>query len=210
MKKRLLLVFLSFISGLVFLIFTILVDKNYFTRVDFDLIIKLQDRFPVTYNSVFTLFTSFASFEVQIIILLLLSIWLFLKKRWFSFFILPIYAVAHIIEIFGKNRIDHQGPPLNLLRESQSIFPEWYAHPISSYPSGHSFRIIFLMAILNYLIVRSSKINNNLKFCFFIFSLLLIVLVCAGKIILGEHWFSDVVGGGLLAIPFVFFSLIFI
>ncbi|MDO8452167.1 MAG: phosphatase PAP2 family protein [bacterium] len=210
MLRRATLFFLSVIFGLVFLFFTQLVKRDYFKQIDFDLIVKLQDRVPQSLTPLFTTTSTLASFEIVVLILIVLTLFLLLKRKWGAVFILPSLAVAHVIEIYGKTLINHISPPMYFVKEFDTvIFPNWYSHPESSYPSGHAMRVVFLIVIL-IAVLNKSKFKNTHKNSVSVLLIAYCIVTILGRVALGTHWPTDVVGGGLLGLALSFLVLVFI
>jgi membrane-associated phospholipid phosphatase len=70
-------------------------------------------------------------------------------------------------------------------------------------------RTVYLSIIIFYLIWRLRKsIWLKLFFTFVIFAIDLVMMV--SRVSLGEHWMSDVLGGGILGLATGVFSLIFL
>lgn len=205
---RIKFLFLSLFSAVSFYVFSRLVKRDYFKSADFDLTIKLQDQIALSLDSYFSYISFLASFEIIIAFLVVLVVFLTLKRKYLSFLLIPIIGMGHFVELYGKTLIDHRAPPLNLLRgQDTSLFPEWYAHPVSSFPSGHSMRAVFVGLILFFLVFRLQKLSVRTKLFLNIFVVVFVVSVCVSKILLGQHWTTDVVGGALLGATLAFFSL---
>ena len=200
---------LSFFFGLCFLVFTELVRRDWFQKLDFDLIVKLQDRSPQNYNPIFTATSTLSSFEIATLIGGFLTLFLLFKRKWGAILILPSLAVAHLVEIYGKSTIDHQAPPMHFVQEFDTVlFPAWYAHPESSYPSGHAMRATFLVTIFLFLVLQS-KFRKNKKILLTLILATYCLIAVVGRVVLGTHWPTDVIGGALLGAAFGFLALLF-
>jgi membrane-associated phospholipid phosphatase len=208
MNKKLKIIGISFLVLLVFMAFSYIVAKGYFTSFDFNTTVKLQDKLSRRVDGVFSLFSDIGNFEIMTIVLITV---LLAFKRLKAFIILPIFIAVNFVELYAKFFIDHLPPPHFLLRTQDVIeFPQFYVRAVNSYPSGHSARTIFLCIVLAFFIHRQKKISKNTKIvCYLALSFFCLVMFIS-RIYLGEHWTTDVIGGAMLGVSLSIFSLIFI
>lgn len=191
-----------------FLIFSFLTTKGLFDKIDFNLTVKIQNHIPASADGIFSFFSVAGGFEVSFFVLLLTLI---LRKKIKVVAVFCFFAVAHVIEVLGKTFFYHPGPPFMFFRyDFPILFPRSYVQAPSSYPSGHSLRAVFLAIIIMFLLGISKKFGLKMKIFIkcVIFGLTIIMLL--SRISLGEHWFSDVIGGSLLGISFGLISLVFL
>ncbi len=201
MKRKYIYLLLGLFFLFVFATYTMYVKKFNPAQFDFDTTVRLQNHTPKKLDSYLSFLSLLGSFEMVSIFLLFAV--MFFARKIKSFILFIIYGGAHIIEIFGKSLLNHPGPPYLFFRyDLEFYFPSSYVQTGSSYPSGHSFRSVYLAVILAFFILRSKKLKMSAK-------LLLVPAIMIGtgimlysRISLGEHWTSDVVGGTLLGLGF--------
>jgi membrane-associated phospholipid phosphatase len=207
MKKRIVLILFSIILFILFIILTYIVRQDYLNQFDFDTTVRLQNHIPKKVDSIFSSLSLVGSFEILAGILFI--IFVFRKKLIFLLIFIP-FVIAHLVEIIGKAFLHHPGPPHMFFRYNiEFLFPSSYVQPGSSYPSGHSLRIIFVSVIFFYLIIKS-KINKNIKVFINVFLIIFNAAMLISRISLGEHWTTDVIGGALLGLSSGIFALIFL
>ncbi len=209
MKKMLLFITLSVLSLATFILFTLFVRANLTDSLDFDLMVKIQDATPRRLDQFFLLFTTLAKFQVMsVLLIVILLIW----RKWLGLFVLPIlFVIAHVIEVIGKELLFHSPPPFMFYRHpTEFIFPELHTFDHSSYPSGHSLRIVFVGMTLLFLLWQLKKLPVWLRAALIVICAGLIFLTLYSRVSLGEHWPSDVVGGALLGLGMVSVGLIFL
>ena len=205
--KKLWLTIPAFLFFALFILFTFVVKKELLNSFDFDTTVRLQNHIPKKFDSFLSSLSLIGSFEILAGIIFLIAIF---RKKFASLLIFIPFVIAHLIEIIGKSLLYHPGPPFLFFRYNLNfLFPSSYVQTGSSYPSGHSLRVVFVSVIITYLI-NKMKIGNSRKILFN--SLLFVVngLMLVSRISLGEHWSTDVVGGILLGLSSGIFALIFL
>src|SRR3990172_999269 len=96
-------------------------------------------------------------------VLISLVAFLFAKKRFLSFFLIPMFGIMHIVELVGKAFLDHPVTPFMFHRYALDFFfPSSYIQPGGSYPSGHAMRTAYL-AVLFIFLVNKSKLSPRIK-----------------------------------------------
>lgn len=197
MPPRRTLFFLSVFFFLAFTAFSYIVAKEKWVQIDFDTTVKLQDRIPRRFDEVFSIFSVLGSAEVTFTIALILSLISLFRKKFLGFFAWLLIVPTTLMTVVGKLLIFHPAPPNFFLRtvDLENNLPQFYVHSEYSYPSGHTTRTIFLMTCLMVLVIFSKKPIE-----FKVISLGVLgwfgFMMSLTRVYLGEHWFSDVVGGG--------------
>ncbi len=191
---------------LVFIIFTAFVGLNFFSRVDLLTTIIMQGILPRVFDIPFSLLSLVGSAEIVSIFILIL--W-FIYRKLNIIFVLINFAMFHVIELFSKSFITHLGPPHQFLRYYFPFnFPSSSVKPGSSFPSGHVGRTMFVSILLIFIVSKSSKLTKKQKQLIFALIIIFDILMALSRVYLGEHWLSDVIGGGFLGSAFGLVSLL--
>lgn len=200
------LLILSLIALLIFTYFSYIVAKERWTKLDFDSMVKIQDKIPKSWDDNFSLFSLLGSAEITLGLCIILALLALVRFKWFVIMGWLLIIPASLAEVFGKLVLYHPGPPVFFHRTTLTThLPSFYVHTEFSYPSGHMTRTIFIVTVLSCLIFFS-KISLTYKY------LLIFVLIGSGglmgltRVSLGEHWLSDVLGGGILGVAMGFFA----
>lgn len=198
MRKRLGLLFLGGVIFLFFVFFSYLVDKDLFTKIDFDTTVRLQDKISRKFDDLFSFFSVIGSFEI---VSLGLLIALIIRKKIRGIIFLGLYVAFHVIEIYGKNFVEHLPPPEFLLRTKRFMeFPQFHVRAEYSYPSGHAGRTAFISTILIFFLLRTKKLSGIQKLIIFSIIAIFDIIMFTSRIYLGEHWASDILGGIALGV----------
>ena len=191
---------------LIFVFFSYLVHRDLFTQLDFDNTVKLQDRISRRLDTPFSTLSLIGSFEILSLLLLFLVV---IRKKISGIFVFVPYITAIFIELYGKIFVIHPGPPYLFFRNDIPFnFPSSYIQPGSSYPSGHSTRTLFISVVLIFMIGNSKRLSGLQKTIFISLVLIFDIVMLVSRVYLGEHWTSDVIGGGLLGASLGLISLI--
>jgi len=208
LKDRLKLIFLSFILLAAFVIFSFLVSKELLVNIDFDTTVRLQNKIPRSFDYPLSFLSLVATFELSLLYLLSIFILVAIKYKKFFFGLFTFFVIL-LLELMGKIFIFHPAPPYMFFRYVLGFsFPSSYIHTNYSYPSGHMSRTAFFIVIILFIVHKYIK-NKFLRWSISLVFLGLGMSMLVSRIYLGEHWFSDVLGGILLGTSIASFSLVF-
>lgn len=201
---------LSLVIFLIFTIFSYTVAKELWQQIDFDTTVKLQDRIPREYDELFSYLSLIGSVEVTFGIVGLLALLSLLRFKILPFLGWLVIIPATIVEVFGKLMLFHPSTPVLFHRNVlETDLPSFYVHTNFSYPSGHMTRTSFLITV--FIIILIFRWKNRFSKVFLISGLIFFgFMMSLTRVYLGEHWLSDVIGGGLLGVSSGVFAAIFI
>lgn len=210
MALRVSLFLASIVLLLAFTVFSYTVAKEKWQKADFDTTVKLQDHISRKWDLPFSYFSLIGSAEVTFLVAGVLAVFSLIRLKWLAFIGWLLIVPASFFEIFGKLFLYHPGPPAFLIRNVLAAkLPSFYVQTSYSYPSGHVTRTIFLSTVL-IIILLTGKNKGLLTICLLGSLILLAVMMVLTRVYLGEHWLSDVLGGGLLGLASGLFATVLI
>jgi undecaprenyl-diphosphatase len=193
---------LSLISLILFVLLSLSILVFPLQQTDIVSINFIQKITPYWIDDLLAWFSVIGNFEIIFIPFIILVI-LFKQNR-SRFFIFFTFFLGLLIEVISKYFFYHPGPPIRYFRNNLHILlPTSRVILNYSYPSGHSFRFTFIFIILAYYLIFIKKCSKTLAYTLG----LLLLIILFSRVSLGEHWLSDVLGGGLLGASFAFLSL---
>jgi membrane-associated phospholipid phosphatase len=190
---------LSLLGAIGFLVVTMLVRADLLRKVDFDMTVLIQNAVPHSLDAFFTWFGVIAKFQIIVpaLVILLCVMW-----RWvIAVSSLGLLFIAHVLELIGKEILFQPPPPFMFYRHpTEFVFPELHTFDHSSYPSGHSMRIVFAAMTLGLAVWQIKKMPVFLRCIIVMFLMGVAAMTMFTRVSLGEHWLSDVLGGACLGV----------
>lgn len=181
-----------YIIIIILLIITFLIVKNTslynkLVDIDYSVIEFMGNHVDKRLTAVFSFLTNFGDWYIPSLIIV--CILLFVKNRWYFTLLTGSYVVSGLAVLVTKLLVRRPRPLVALIE-----IPKSY-----SFPSGHTLTSIVFYMVLWHLLTKNTNTFN--KVIFFISFILLAILIGFSRIYLGVHFFTDVMGGLILAIP---------
>lgn len=207
-KLRSFVAFLAILALLSFYIFSREVKRGFLKQADFNFTVILQDHMPARLDSVWETIALPVTPAPSVFVVGLLTIAALVdfkkKKIRIQALIIPLlFGLLVMGELYGKSVVQHPSPPFFMIKHPTTIFPQFYVNEQYSYPSGHTSRAVFLGLVLFSLMAGPFEVwKKNWRKTAVIAGAILAyaIVVGIGRIYLGSHWLSDVIGGGLLGV----------
>ena len=202
--KRFFLI-LSLTSLVLFGVLSKYEDRKALRDLDFAVTVKVQEkidrsahlRMASIVGNIMEGATYAATPAVTSIVILLMTgyaVYDWKKKQfhWKAVWIPIGFFLIVLVEIYAKSIVHHPSPPFSMIKHPTTIFPANYVNEQFSYPSGHAARALYIGIIALFLSSKKRRLMVGMAMAVYV------LLVGISRIYLGEHWFSDVVGGLLL------------
>lgn len=192
-RKRLYIVLFGLFLLCSFYVFSREINLGFFKQVDFNTTVRIQNKIPQRFDELWEDMVFFVTPVSSIIIVGLLTILGLMSRgiRVRALIIPVLFGLLVLGEIYGKNVVHHPAPPFFMIKNPTTIFPKYYINEQYSYPSGHTARATFLSVVL-FSLVKRKRTRFAIGLGVFV------AVVAIGRIYLGHHWLSDIIGGVLL------------
>lgn len=197
MKDKLSFAFITFAT---FMILTVFVAKGVTRPFDLMVIQWIQQAASVEWDYAMYLFTLLGSIEFSSFAVLVVCWYFYRKYRWPGVFLYLFFFVALSgLEFLMKYIVSYTGPGPFFDRNPSHWSLILHQAPYS-FPSGHTFRSLFLLGIWYQRLHHAFLPPKEHLWLHKLAITFLAIGVCYSRIYSGSHWLSDVIGGCLLAI----------
>jgi len=186
------------------------VKHGTFGAIDFATTVKIQDRMPRRFDELWEDAAFFVTPMPSVVLVGVLTIVGFVvadsTKRRLAVFMIPLlFGFMILAEVYGKSVVHHPAPPFFMIKNPTTVFPRYYINEQFSYPSGHTARAVFLGGIV--FGIASMVLGRRKTMLVMVGSIAYCLIVAIGRIYVGHHWLTDIIGGVLLGGGFFLVSL---
>jgi membrane-associated phospholipid phosphatase len=179
-------------TAAVFVLFTAIAATTRVNRLDFEVTRMLQSRPAALLDRSGEALLLLGSVEAMSALVLAAALIAWRGYgRGAAALVIAGYIAALVVELGMKLLLSHAGPPSEFNRYARIRPPSGDFDLHNSYPSGHAMRVAYLAVVVNWLL--AARILRTAVAA-------LVVVVCLGRVYMGAHWLSDVVGGVLLGL----------
>lgn len=165
---------------------TITYNKPAIVKLDMNTVQFFETYRTQFFNDFFQLFTYFGSIKFLLPLCLMISIFLFIRKRYIEilFLFITLFGVRWLNELL-KEVFKRDRPALHPLVSEKGY----------SFPSGHVMNSIAVYAFIFFLILYVLHVEIKRKVLIILIPIFIISLVVISRMYLGVHNLTDVVAG---------------
>lgn len=194
-KRWLVGLFLVLCSGFIFLTFMVALFPP--SAIDLKISQVIQSAQRPGLDQVMKFISWFGAFPVPLFICLLVSLLFYLARLRREAGFLLLTLISGLISTVIKMLVNRPRPTANLVRIVEVAKQQ-------SFPSGHMLFYTIFFGFLLILMWNLKHINLAVRVITAVISVLLILLVPVSRIYLGAHWFTDVLGGFMLGVIYLY------
>jgi undecaprenyl-diphosphatase len=180
-----------------FIVLTILISIFPHSFIDREFSEEVQEHKNLFLDAMMKLVSWFGYFPGSVIIVLISAFVFFIfKYRKEALFVL-LTSASGLLSSLVKILVNRPRPTEPLVRIVQKANQQ-------SFPSGHVLFYIVFFGFLTVLMYDLNTVPKSARISVSAFSMLLIFAIPFSRIYLGAHWFTDVLGGFLLGVLYLY------